>query len=169
LRDLQYFSTGQVNSMHYWKKISPPIRTMFNFIVIQIGRYIPSIRIKNFLYGKLLGIRLGKDVGIGLMAMVDIFHPWSISIGDGSIIGYNSTILCHEFLPHEYRLGQVQIGKDVLIGANVTILAGVKIGDGAMISANSLVNQDIPPYTVAAGVPAVVVKERNGGKAVSII
>ena len=93
------------------------------------------------MYRTFLGMKIGQDVGIGLMAMVDIFHPEKISIGDKSVIGYNSTILCHEFLPDEYRLGEVEIGKNVLIGANTTILAGTKIGDGALVSAGSLVNR----------------------------
>lgn len=92
------------------------------------------------------------------MVMVDIFHPEKISIGDKSILGYNSTILCHEFLPAEYRLGEVEIGKNVLIGANTTVLAGTKIGDGALVSAGSLVNRDVPPYTLAMGVPVKIVK-----------
>jgi acetyltransferase-like isoleucine patch superfamily enzyme len=144
--------------MHNWKRIAHPLRTVKNFIIITIGRFLPYIRLKNFLYRTFLGMKIGQDVGIGLMAMVDIFHPEKISIGDKSVIGYNSTILCHEFLPDEYRLGEVEIGKNVLIGANTTILAGTKIGDGALVSAGSLVNRDVPPYTLAMGVPVKIVK-----------
>ncbi|KAK3989104.1 trimeric LpxA-like protein [Cladorrhinum sp. PSN332] len=56
-------------------------------------------------------------------------------------------------------IGQpITIGDDVWIGANVTILGGVTIGDGAVIGACSLVNEDIPPLTLAFGVPARVVR-----------
>jgi len=158
LRRLEYYPTPHENSMHNWKRIAHPLRTVKNFIIITIGRFLPSIRLKNFLYRTFLGMKIGQDVGIGLMAMVDIFHPEKISIGDKSVIGYNSTILCHEFLPDEYRLGEVEIGKNVLIGANTTILAGTKIGDGALVSAGSLVNRDVPPYTLAMGVPVKIVK-----------
>jgi len=54
----------------------------------------------------------------------------------------------------------VKIGNDVLIGANVTVLDGVSIGDGAVIGAGAVVVKDIPPYAVAAGVPAKVLKSR---------
>ena len=54
----------------------------------------------------------------------------------------------------------VVICGDVWIGANVTILAGVNIGEGAVIAAGAVVNKDVPPYTVAAGVPARPVKLR---------
>ena len=158
MRRLEYFPTPHENSMRNWKRIAHPLRTVKNFIIITIGRFMPSLRVKSFLYRTFLGMKIGQDVGIGLMAMVDIFHPEKITIGDKSVLGYNSTILCHEFLPDEYRLGPVEIGKNVLIGANTTVLAGVKIGDGALISAGSLVNRDVPPYTLAMGVPIKIVK-----------
>ncbi|MCW3082655.1 MAG: hexapeptide repeat-containing transferase [Bacteroidetes bacterium] len=53
-----------------------------------------------------------------------------------------------------------EIGNDVWIGCNSTILRGVKIGDGAVIGANSLVNMDIPPYAIAVGSPAKIIKYR---------
>jgi acetyltransferase-like isoleucine patch superfamily enzyme len=56
--------------------------------------------------------------------------------------------------------GPVVIGSDVWIGARVTVLSGVNIGDGAVIGACSLVNRDVPPYAVAAGVPARIVRMR---------
>jgi len=64
---------------------------------------------------------------------MDVFFPELIEIGDNSIIGFNSTILCHEFLVDEYRLGRVRIGKNVTIGANTTILPGVVIADCSMV------------------------------------
>jgi acetyltransferase-like isoleucine patch superfamily enzyme len=52
------------------------------------------------------------------------------------------------------------IGNDVFIGANVTVLDGITIGDGAVIGAGAVVSKDIPPYAIAVGVPAKVVKFR---------
>lgn len=52
------------------------------------------------------------------------------------------------------------IGNDVFVGANVTLLDGVKIADGAVIGAGAVVVNDIPPYAIAVGVPAKVVKYR---------
>lgn len=54
----------------------------------------------------------------------------------------------------------IEIGNDVFIGLNVTILDGVRIGDGAVIGAGAVVTNDIPPYAIAVGVPAKVVKYR---------
>jgi acetyltransferase-like isoleucine patch superfamily enzyme len=85
---------------------------------------------------------------------LDVFFPQLISLADNSIIGYNTVILAHEFLVKELRTGPVTIGEDVMIGANVTILPGVHIGDGATVSACSLVNADVPPGAMVGGVPA---------------
>jgi acetyltransferase-like isoleucine patch superfamily enzyme len=55
----------------------------------------------------------------------------------------------------------VTISHDVLIGANVVILPGCHIGVGAVIGAGSVVNSDIPPYAIVAGMPAKVIGERK--------
>lgn len=52
------------------------------------------------------------------------------------------------------------IGSDVWIGSNVVITRGVKIGNGAIIGAGAIVTKDIPPYAIAVGVPAKVIKNR---------
>ena len=59
--------------------------------------------------------------------------------------------------PNRY---QIIIGSDVWIGRGVTVLGGVKIGNGAVIGANSTVTKDIPPYAIAVGSPARVIKYR---------
>lgn len=60
-----------------------------------------------------------------------------------------------------YSKGPVIIGKNVWIGDKATILPNVTIGDGAVIAANSVVTKDVPPYTVVAGVPAMVVNKNK--------
>ncbi|OCG03259.1 hypothetical protein A9G12_08125 [Gilliamella sp. wkB112] len=52
------------------------------------------------------------------------------------------------------------IGNDVWIGANVVIITGVSIGDGAIIGASSVVTRDIPPYAIVAGIPAKIIRYR---------
>ncbi len=57
---------------------------------------------------------------------------------------------------------KITVGNDVWIGCYSIILQGVTIGDGAVIGANSLVNKDIPPYSIAVGSPAKVIGKRGG-------
>ena len=95
---------------------------------------------------------MGSNVSIALDVTMDVFFPQLIEIGDNTIIGYNTTILCHEFLIKEYATGPVVIGRDVMVGANTTILPGITIADGSVVSAHSLVNSDIEGFV--GGVPA---------------
>ncbi len=151
------------NSMRLWWKLKNPLRTTFNFKLIYIARFFPSTRVKNFLY-RTCGAKIGKGVTFGLGALIDIFYPELISVGDETLIGYNTVLLGHEYLQEEYRTGRVEIGKRVMIGANCTILPGIKIGDKASISAMSLVNCDIPSGQKWGGIPAARLRQATLGQ-----
>jgi virginiamycin A acetyltransferase len=56
--------------------------------------------------------------------------------------------------------GNIDIGNDVWIGYNATIMAGVNIGDGAIIAANSTITRDVEPYTIVGGNPAKKIRKR---------
>lgn len=60
----------------------------------------------------------------------------------------------------ESNRARVEIGNDVWIGANVTVMRGISIGDGAIIAAGSVVTKDIEPYTIVGGVPAKKIRDR---------
>jgi acetyltransferase-like isoleucine patch superfamily enzyme len=151
---------GPKNSLRYWTSYVSPLRVYFNFAVIHLCRFCPSLRLKNYFY-RLVGIKVGRDVSVGLMAMFDPFFPHLITIRDNAIIGYHSTILAHEFLVDGWATGQVIIGRDAMIGANSTVLAGVEIGEGAVVSACSLVNCDVEARSTVGGVPAKKIRSNN--------
>lgn len=153
---------GPLNSLQYWPKYVPWWRVVWNFICIYLAKYSPSLGLKSFLY-RLTGAKIGKNVSVGLAVVLDIFYPQLITIEDNAIVGFNSVILCHEFLVHEARIGPVVIGRDVMIGANSTILAGVTIGAGTEVSAMSLINTDLPPGVLAGGVPVKVLRSKAEG------
>ena len=144
---------GTHNSLWGWASIRSPWRVVRNYLVVWLIRLSPSLRLKNWLLRR-LGARVGAGVAFGLEATPDVFWPELISVGDHAIIGYDATLLCHEFLQAEYRLGEVVIGEGAMIGAGATVLPGVEIGAGAQVAANSLVTRDVPPETTVAGVPA---------------
>ncbi|MCI1580158.1 MAG: CatB-related O-acetyltransferase [Clostridium beijerinckii] len=58
--------------------------------------------------------------------------------------------------------GDIVIGNDVWIGYDAIIMSGVKIGDGAIIGTRAIVTSDVPPYTIAGGIPAKIIKKRFG-------
>jgi len=156
-------SPGPHNSLYYFPQVTGGmLRVMWRALVIQVARYTPWVGAKRLLY-RSLGVTIGPYTAVGLMVMFDIFFPQDITIGQDTIIGYQSTILCHEFLRHEWRRGPVVIGNDVMIGANTTILPGVVIGDGAVVSAGSLVNRDVPAGAVVGGVPIRIINAKGDG------
>jgi len=150
---------GPLNSLQYWPKLVPWWRVVWNFICIYLAKYSPSLGVKVFLY-RLTGAKIGRHVSIGLAVVLDVFYPHLVTIEDNAVVGYNSVILCHEFLVRDARIGPVVIGRDVMVGANSTILAGVTIGEGTEVSAMSLINTDLPPNVLAGGVPVKVLRPR---------
>ena len=145
------------NSLWHVYQTVPFLKVVKNFIVIQIARYTPFIGMKNWLYRTFLRMKVGNQTSFALMVMPDIMFPEKISVGTNTIIGYNTTILAHEYLIHEYRIGTVLIGDEVMIGANTTILPGVKIGDGAVVSAGTLVHKDVPAGAFVGGNPMRII------------
>ena len=107
-------------------------------------------------------IKIGKNVFIN--ACCRFQDQGGIEIGDGALIGHNTTIatLNHDFNPAKRQNltpRPVKIGRNVWIGSDCTILPGVTIGDGAIIGAGSVVTKSIPANTIAVGNPAKVIKE----------
>jgi len=132
-----------------------------NYLVVLLVRVSPSLRLKNWLLRR-LGATIGESVSFGLEATPDVFWPERITVEDHAIVGYDATILCHEFLQGEYRLGDVVVGERAMIGAGAILLPGVEVGAGAQVAANSLVAEDVPAGATVAGVPAQPV-DRDGG------
>jgi acetyltransferase-like isoleucine patch superfamily enzyme len=158
LRNVERYPVEGPNALWQIYRTVSPWKGVKNFICIQMARYCPHLPTKNWIYRHMLGMKVGKHTAFGLMVMVDAFFPEKISIGDNSIIGYNTTILAHEYLIQEYRLGYVKIGSNVMIGANSTILPGVTIGDNAVVSAGCLVHKDVPAGAFVGGNPMKVIR-----------
>lgn len=147
-------SDGPRASLWYWHRHAGFVATMWRFLVIWLARRMPSFRVKNWMYRALTGAKVHKHAAVGLEVTLDIFFAKLITIGEDAVVGYNTTILCHEYMADRYRTGPVVIERRATIGANCTILPGVVIGEGATVSAMSLVNKDVPPGELWGGVPA---------------
>jgi len=149
---------GPGNSLRHWREARGPLRMTVNFLVVWAVRYSPSLRLKRWLLRR-LGTDVGEGVAFALTATPDVFWPELITVEDYAVVGYDVTILCHEFLQDEYRTGEVVIGERAMIGADAVILPGVEIGADAEVGANSVVTEDVPPGTTVAGVPAKPIEE----------
>jgi acetyltransferase-like isoleucine patch superfamily enzyme len=111
-------------------------------------------------------IQIGNNVHIGrnniIGARKSIIFEENVLIGPHVIIGDHSHRYEDVDVPVKMQeateAGPVRIGRDSWIGANVFILPNVTIGRHTVIGANAVVNRDIPPFSVAAGVPARVIK-----------
>lgn len=160
LRNVERYPVEGPNALWQVYSTVSRVKAVRNFICIQIARYCPILPWKNWIYRNILGMRVGEHAAFALMVMVDVFFPERISVGRNSIIGYNTTILTHEYLIKEYRLGDVRIGEHVMIGANTTILPGVEIGDHAVVAAGSLVHKDVPAYAFVGGNPMKIIEQR---------
>lgn len=111
------------------------------------------------------GVKIGKDVHWGTNVVIDYPFPNFVKIEDGASIAGNDYFLAH-CKPLDYHAGcaesyvaPVIVRKHAWIAVNVTILPGVEIGEGSIVSAGSVVSKDIPPFTVAKGNPAKVVAD----------
>lgn len=94
---------------------------------------------------------------------VEITCASKITIGKGATIARDVVIRDydgHTIESNDYQISKpINIGKDVWIGNRAMILKGVTIGDGAIIAAGSIVTKDVPPASIAAGIPSKVIKE----------
>ena len=113
-------------------------------------------------------INVGKNVYIG--TGTTLFGHMGLEIGDDCLLAQNIqlTPYSHIFDDHKsiiYSQGghckKVTIGRDVYIGMRAAIMYSGDIGEGSVIGAGSVVVKPIPPYSVAVGCPAKVIKERK--------
>jgi acetyltransferase-like isoleucine patch superfamily enzyme len=144
---------GPRNSLWHWTEERSVLRVVYNYLFVVLARLAPSLRVKNWAL-RMLGVTVGEGVSWALDATPDVFWPERITLEDHCIVGYDATILCHEFLQDEFRLGDVVVGERAMIGAGAVLLPGVHVGAGAQVAANSLVDDDVPPGVTVAGVPA---------------
>lgn len=110
-------------------------------------------------FGK--NLTLGRGVFINLGCRFQ--DTGGITIGDGTLIGHGSTLttLNHHVDPArraDMVPAPIRIGRQVWLGAAVTVVPGVTIGDGAIVGAGAVVTKDVPANAIVAGVPAKVIR-----------
>lgn len=153
------------------------------FVLFYIS-LIPSVCLRKFFY-RCLGCHISPKVIFHFKT--EIRAPWKLKVGTGSIIGDGAILdarrglkigenvnlssnvsiytLQHDHCKPDFscqknRNMEVKIGNRVWLGANVIVLPGVTIGEGAVCCAGCVVTKDVEPFSVVAGIPAKKVSER---------
>ena len=149
------------------KKIKKVFSIFFTLIVKkQVSSYISPLKVngfslvsKNTVLGKNINFNGIRISGCGLVKIGDNFHSGknclmisqNHNFNYGNKIPYDNTYICKD----------IEIEDNVWLGDRVIVLGGVKIGEGAIIQAGSVVVSNIPKYGIAGGHPAKVFSERD--------
>jgi acetyltransferase-like isoleucine patch superfamily enzyme len=131
-------------------------RNLFNRISHKIAFLSPGGgTIRPWLH-RLRGVKIGKGVWISQFVYIDELHPENVSIGDNSTIGLRTSIFTHMYWGRRKRenKGTVIIESDVYIGPHCVILPNVRIGQGAVIRAGTVVSRNVPPHALWGSPPA---------------
>ncbi len=112
------------------------------------------------------GVKIGKDVFIGPLVILDYSFPNFISIEESVTISGWNYILTHSVPPKLFQkdfdsyVAPVKIERNAWIAIGAMILPGVTVGEGSVVTAGSVVTKDVPPNVIVSGVPARVVRRR---------
>jgi len=158
-----------VSIVNYKRTPGEIIRGVFNRILHIIAYVSFPYQLTVFLH-RMRGVKIGKHSHVARLVSMDDRNPRLIEIGDGVAITTGVMILCHQrdlsnYKPRMYAMhcpfksGKVIIKDGAHIGIGAIIMPGVTIGEGAVIGAGAVVTKDIPPYTLAVGIPAKVIKK----------
>ena len=105
-----------------------------------------------------MGMKVGNNFGRLNGVILDPSHCWLIEIGNNVTLAPRVHVLCHDastkYSLGYTKIGRVNIGNNVFVGADTTILPGVTIGDNVVIGAHSTVTHDIEENSVVVGTPA---------------
>lgn len=152
----------------FWRRAPQsgrPVSTIKGGSLVEVGRFTYGHeKSRVFEWGEGRALRIGSFCSIS--AEVSFFlggeHrvDWASTFPFGHVFQKETGILNPPIPGHPASKGDVTIGNDVWIGRGATFLSGVTVGDGAVVGARAVVSADIPPYAVAAGNPARVVRLR---------
>jgi acetyltransferase-like isoleucine patch superfamily enzyme len=126
----------------------------------------PVYQFRSSVYRK-CGVKVGKNVYIGFLVMMDGEYPEYIEIEDEASIGPGVTIMAHSGASPFHQKHKifyegpqkVTIERGAWLAAGSIILPGVTIGEGSIVAAGSVVGRDVPEYTMVAGNPARAIKQ----------
>jgi acetyltransferase-like isoleucine patch superfamily enzyme len=127
------------------------IRGLMNRILQMLAMIFPGGQNLRVWLHRSRGVSIGRNVWISYNVVLETGYPQLITIDDSAFIGIGVIVIAHF---KESRRG-VRIGKQAFIGPGVIILPDVEIGDGAVVTAGSVVTSSVPAMTLVQGNPAV--------------
>lgn len=127
------------------------LRRSINRILQMLTMIMPGGQSLRVTLHRARGVNIGRDVWISLNVVLETEFPNLITIDDSAFIGVGVVVIAHF---RESRRG-VRIGKRAFIGPGAIILPNVDIGEGAVVTAGSVVTSSVPAMTVVQGNPAV--------------
>ncbi len=161
--------------MFDWESLTAPAieaqaKTLPRKLLRWLGAHHPDNRLRKMFF-RMTGVYIGKGCNITPGFIVNDGYSGLCRIGDRVSIATNVTIVVdsnpnnsrlqdHPYVKdHLIKTAPVIIEDDVWLGTNVVVLPGVRIGEGSVVGAGAVVVKDIPAFSVAAGVPAVVIRD----------
>ncbi|RKY92087.1 MAG: N-acetyltransferase [Ignavibacteriae bacterium] len=150
-----------------------------NITNVKLGKNVKIFDFVN-LYGCSIGddskvgtfVEIQKNASVGKDCKISshTFICEGVHIGDGVFIGHNVTFINDKHprsvnpdgsmqTEDDWKVVETFVRKGASVGSSATILCGVTIGEGAIVGAGAVVTKDVPPNSVAAGVPAKVIKK----------
>jgi carbonic anhydrase/acetyltransferase-like protein (isoleucine patch superfamily)/acyl carrier protein len=129
-----------------------------NRVLQYVALYVPGYKTTRVWLHRMRGVSIGDNVSIGLSALIETAYPRLVSIGNNVTIGMRAIIIGHlrdsttqARVIHRHT---VRIEDNVYLGPGVIVLPNVTIGDGAVVSAGSVVTRSVPSHTLVQGNPA---------------
>lgn len=134
------------------------MRAIFGRLLHKVAMIAPGgFSLRPWLH-RLRGAQIGKNVWISQLVYLDELHPECVTIGDNSTIGLRTSIFSHFYWgPRKARNdGCVIIERDVFVGPHCVILPNVRIGQGAVIKAGTVVSKNVPPGAILGTTTEVI-------------
>ena len=153
-----------------------------SFFAVRFASILPSNHLRTFML-RCMGAKIGKNVVI--YSGFEIRSPWKLIIRRGSIIGHNCILDCRggilidenvnlsseaaiwtaqhdpQSANFDAEIASVTIEPRAWLSFRSTVLPGVTVHEGAVLAAHAVATKDIPPFSIAGGVPARVIGPRN--------
>ncbi|HBK32269.1 MAG TPA: acyltransferase [Porphyromonadaceae bacterium] len=169
------FSEEEYGQISLWGAFCKATKGVRNGLLLKYCMYSVILAPLNYrkirpIIWRWMGAKVGKDCFIGYDVWADVTNTELIQLEDHVHIANRCLLLCHQRDLSSYYVGddyaklgykkeEIILKKGCFLGMETMVMPGVTIGEGAIIGAGSIVTSDIPPWTIAIGRPAKVVKQ----------